>query len=175
MSNAGDDVLSSVFRKIEREKVLINAANAMRQQTQNEQVRQGLDTQMREGRRNINYLEERMRELQMRQMGSGVESMNLGSPSNGAPAGRPQSAGLSNGVVPPTPPPKEARGAHVEQSADHGGYGTQDYSQIGGHHDIMPPRHPFAPPGPNSSMPKSRPNYTKLGKDISRIQGKSLN
>jgi classical protein kinase C len=29
---------------------------------------------------------------------------------------------------------------------------------------MMPPRHPYAPPGPNSGMPKSRPNYTKLGR-----------
>jgi hypothetical protein len=28
----------------------------------------------------------------------------------------------------------------------------------------MPPRHPYPPPGPGSSgIPRTRPNYTKLG------------
>ena len=58
--NNDDDALSSVYKKIERERALLNAANQMRQQTQNEQVRSRIDTQIREGRRNIQYLEERM-------------------------------------------------------------------------------------------------------------------
>jgi hypothetical protein len=28
---------------------------------------------------------------------------------------------------------------------------------------MMPPRHPYAPPGPGSAIPRTRPNYTKLG------------
>jgi ferritin-like metal-binding protein YciE len=56
--NNDDDALTSVYKKIERERALLNAANQMRQQTQNEQVRARIDTQMREGRRNIQYLEE---------------------------------------------------------------------------------------------------------------------
>lgn len=153
--NNDDDALTSVYKKIERERALLNAASQMRQQTQNEQVRSRIDTQIREGRRNIQYLEERMQELQMRRMGQGMNDMNLGA-AGGAP-GRPQSAG-----VPPTPPPKDSRGGYMDASSDHGGYGTQEYSQIGGLGDMMPPRHPYAAPGPGQGMPKSRPNYTKL-------------
>ncbi|KAE8447716.1 hypothetical protein EG329_010523 [Mollisiaceae sp. DMI_Dod_QoI] len=152
--NNDDDALTSVYKKIERERALLNAANQMRQQTQNEQVRSRIDTQIREGRRNIQYLEERMQELQMRRMGQGVNDMNLGS--GGAP-GRPQSAG-----IPPTPPPKDSRGGYMESGSDHGGYGAGQYSDLGGHGGMMPPRHPYAPPGPGQGMPKSRPNYTKL-------------
>jgi hypothetical protein len=82
--NNDDDALSSVYKKIERERALLNAANQMRQQTQNETVRSRIDTQMREGRRNIQYLEERMQELQMRRMGQGVDNLSLG-PANGLP------------------------------------------------------------------------------------------
>lgn len=83
-----------------------------------------------------------------------MDNMNLG-------PGRNQSAGLRNDRDgPPTPPPKDSRGGYMDQS---GGYGTQEYSQIGGHGDMMPPRHPYAPPGPGQGMPKSRPNFTKLG------------
>ncbi|TVY78140.1 Protein kinase C-like [Lachnellula suecica] len=140
--NNDDDALHSVFKKIERERALMNAANQMRQQTQNEQVRSRIDTQIREGHRNIQYLQERMQELELR-------------------SGRPQSSGLRNDRDgPPTPPPKDSRGGYMDPNA--GGYGTQEYSQIGGHGDMMPPRHPYAPPGPSSSIPRSRPNFTKL-------------
>jgi hypothetical protein len=161
--NNDDDALSSVYKKIERERALLNAANQMRQQTQNETVRARIDTQMREGRRNIQYLEERMRELQARKLGQGVENMSLSS-GNNAGLDRPYSAGLRNDRDgPPTPPPKDGRGGYTEAGSDRGGYGTPEYSQIGGHGDMMPPPHPYAPPGPGSAMPKSRPNYTKLG------------
>lgn len=145
MNSNDDDALSSVYKKIERERALLNAANQMRQQTQNEQVRARIDTQTREGRRNIQYLEERMRELQLRV------------------TGRPQSSGLRNDRDgPPTPPPKDSRGGYMGAGLDQGGYGSQDYSNIGGHGDMMPPRHPYANPGPGQGMPKSRPNFTKL-------------
>ena len=161
--NNDDDALSSVYKKIERERALLNAANQMRQQTQNETVRSRIDTQMREGRRNIQYLEERMRELQARKLGQGVENMNLGPGNNGGPD-LGYSAGLRNDRDGrPTPPPKDGRGGYAEAGSDRGGYGTQEYSQIGGHGDMMPPRHPYAPPGPDSAMPRTRPNYTKLG------------
>ncbi|CZS88674.1 probable calcium-independent protein kinase C [Rhynchosporium graminicola] len=158
--NNDDDALTSVFKKIEREKALITAANQMRQQTQNEQVRSRLDTQMREGRRNIQYLEERMEELQMRRMGQGMDNVSL---SSSAAPGRPQSSGLRNDRDgPPTPPPKDSRGGYEDVGNDNGGYGSQEYSQIGGHSDMMPPRHPYAPPGPGQGIPKSRPNFSKL-------------
>jgi hypothetical protein len=156
--NNDDDAINSVYKKIERERALLNAASQMRQQTQNEAVRSRIDTQMREGRRNIQYLEERMQELQMRRMGQGVDNMNLGSGNISAPG-----AGDRNG--PPPPPPKDSRGGYGDAGTG-GGYGTLEYSNIGGHSDIMPPRHPYAPPGPNSGMPKSRPNYTKLGEQM---------
>lgn len=160
--NNDDDALSSVFKKIEREKALLGAANSMRQQTQNEQVRARIDTQMREGRRNIQYLEERMQELQMRRVGQGMDNMSMG-PGPGGPAGRPQSSRNDSGGPPPAPPPKDSRG-YPDPGPEQGGYGTEDYSRIGGHDNMMPPRHPYAPPGPGSSMPKTRPNFTKLGK-----------
>ncbi|RDL39966.1 Protein kinase C [Venustampulla echinocandica] len=165
--NNDDDALSSVYKKIERERALLNAANQMRQQTQNEQVRARIDTQMREGRRNIQYLEERMQELQMRRLGQGVDNMSMGSGgsggSGGGGQGRPHSTGLRNDRdAPPAPPPKDSRGGYMEAGGDRGGYGQQDYQQVGGHGDMMPPRHPYAPPGPGTGMPKSRPNFTKL-------------
>ncbi|KAI9741436.1 MAG: Serine/threonine kinase [Claussenomyces sp. TS43310] len=159
--NSDDDALASAYKKIERERALLNAANAMRQQTTNESVKSRLDNQMREGRRNIQYFEEKLRELQMRKMGQGMDNMSLGPPGSGV---QPQSSGLRNDRDgPPTPPPKDSRGNYIEVGTDRSGYGTQEYSQIGGHGDMMPPRHPYAPPGPNSGIPRPRPHYTKLG------------
>ena len=160
--SSNDDVVKEVLRKIEREKTLVNAAMAMRQQTNNEVVRARLDTQMREGRRNVEYLESRLHELQMRSVGQGVDNMNIGQGNSGA--GRPQSAGMRNDRDgPPTPPPKNGSGGYLPDGQEAGGYGSHDYSQIGGHGDIMPPRHPYAPPAPGSGVPKPRPNFSKLG------------
>ncbi|KAI1775295.1 hypothetical protein F4818DRAFT_45886 [Hypoxylon cercidicola] len=153
-----DDAMANIYKKIEREKALINAANSMRQQTNNDDVRSRLDSQMREGRRNLNFFEEKLRELQMKRLGQGVEGMSISSGSTAAASIRPQSGDLRSGEGPPPPPPKDAGG----WSGDRGSYGSLQYSQIGGHGDMMPPRHPYAPPGPASSTPKPRPNFTKL-------------
>lgn len=161
--NTDEEALSAVYKKIEREKALITAANAMRQQTQNEQVRSKLDTQMREGRRNIQFFEEKMRELQIRTVGQNMDNMRLGGPEGSGPQG---GGPRNDRDVPPTPPPKDARGNYIEQGGtDQGGYGSGDYSTMfndkpGG---MMPPRHPYAPPAPGSAMPKPRANYSKLG------------
>ncbi|QSZ28546.1 hypothetical protein DSL72_003044 [Monilinia vaccinii-corymbosi] len=157
MNNNDEEALSSVYKKIQRERALLNAANQMRQQTQNEQVRNRLDIQMRDGRRNISYLEERMKELQVR-----TEGRTGSAGSSGGPA-RPSSSGRRDdrGGPPPTSPPKDARGNPIE-TGDQAGYGNQEYSQIGGHGDMMPPRNPFAPAAPGSGIPRTRPNYTKL-------------
>ncbi|KAI0478521.1 hypothetical protein GGR56DRAFT_630673, partial [Xylariaceae sp. FL0804] len=149
-----DDPISNIHRKIEREKALINAANSMRQQTNNDDVRSRLDSQMREGRRNLQFFEEKLREQQMKRLGTGVDSLSL---SSGSTA-RPTSQDMRGDLGAPTPPPKDAGG----WPGDGGSYGTLPYSQIGGHGDMMPPRHPYPPQGPGSSVPKPRPNFTKL-------------
>lgn len=162
--------MSNVYRKIEREKALINAATNMRTSTQNASVHQRLDSQIREGRKNIGYLEEKMRELQMRRLGQDTEGMSLGSGSNGGPAPPahgtlpPQQRELRNQRDgPPTPPPKEPRGGYGGDRGDYGDPGPGGYSQLSGGHGIMPPRAPFSPPGPSSGSPRPRPNYSKLG------------
>ncbi|GAB0132450.1 Serine/threonine kinase [Epichloe bromicola] len=138
--------LQDIFKKIEREKNIINAAQAMRSQTTNEAVRSRLDTQLRDGRRNLQFFEEKLRDIQVRQAGQGMENLSLGGGSG------PDENG-------PPPPPKDSS---TSWGADQGGYGTAPYSQIGQHGDLMPPRHPYAPQEPGAGMPKARPNFTKL-------------
>lgn len=87
-----DEAIQNITKKIEREKALINAANAMRSQTNNEAVRSRLDSQMRDGRRNLQFFEEKLRDIQMRKVGHGVEGMSLGGDDG-----------------PPAPPPKTRR------------------------------------------------------------------
>lgn len=130
-----EDKMMDIFKKIEREKALIQAANLMRQQTNNDQVRSKLDNQMREGKRNLEFFEEKLKELQMRRA---MGDMSVGGDSDG----------------PPAPPPKDASGMPMSG-------GDPQYSQIGAG-DLMPPRGPFASPGPG--VPKPRQNFTKLGR-----------
>ena len=159
-----DDLINQVYRKIEREKVLINAANNMRQSS-NPQVQQSLDSQIRESRKGIDYLEERMRELQVRRM----EAMG-GAGSNSGPAppahGSSQERNARNAARPggPVPSSREGGGEIPQEGGDYGDPGNGGYmNDMSGGHGMMPPRAPFGPPGPGSSMPKTRPNYTKLG------------
>lgn len=159
-----DDLINQVYRKIEREKVLINAANNMRQSS-NPQVQQSLDSQIRESRKGIDYLEERMRELQMRRMEAMGAAGNNGGPTPPA-HGPPQqknarSAARSGG---PAPSSRDSGGGYPQEGGDYGDPGNGGYmNDMSGGHGIMPPRAPFGPPGPGSTMPKTRPNYTKLG------------
>lgn len=135
-----EEAIQNIYKKIEREKALINAANAMRAQTNNEAVRSRLDSQMREGRRNLQFFEEKLRDIQMRRVNQGVEGMSVGDSSDA-----------------PAPPPKDGPGSY---SRDRGSYG----SGSGQYGDLQPPRHPYASPGPSTGgLSKPRPNYTKLG------------
>ncbi|KAG5924880.1 Serine/threonine kinase [Claviceps capensis] len=140
--------MQDILRKIEREKNIINAAQAMRSQTTNEDHRSRIDTQLRDGRRNLQFFEEKLQDMRLRQTGQGVEGMSLGGTSTGADDKRPASL----------PPPGES----ASWAGDQGGYGTAPYSQIGQHGDLMPPRHPYAPQEPGAGVPKARPNFTKL-------------
>lgn len=140
-----DELLASVYRKIEREKALIAAATNMRQSTDNPLVQQRVDANIRDGRKNIAYLEEKIRELQLRKSNAGGASQQAG-----------DAGGQGDGAAPP-PPPKDGLG----QSGDYGDVGPGGYSQGGT--GAMPARAPFADPRPGGPVPKARPNYSKLG------------
>ncbi|KAF2120919.1 kinase C-like protein [Lophiotrema nucula] len=142
-----DDTLSDVRRKIEREKALINAANAMRQSTNNPAVLSRLDGQIRDGRRNIEYFEKTLQDLEMRRTNTGMQSMSL-DPGSGRKAGNPL-----------TPPPKDGWNGYMGQ--EQGGYGDGGYgNNLGGGQGLMPPRAPYAAQAPGT-QPK-RANYSKL-------------
>lgn len=67
--NKDDEALASILQKIDREKALIKGANGMRQQS-NEVVKARLDVTIRDARKNLQYFEERLRELQMKKNGN---------------------------------------------------------------------------------------------------------
>ncbi|EFR03200.1 AGC/PKC protein kinase [Nannizzia gypsea CBS 118893] len=140
-----DELIATVYRKIDREKALIAAATNMRQSTDNPLVQQRVDANIRDGRKNIAYLEEKMQELQLRKMGRGNTS---------------PTATRGSGEGPPLPP-KDAGSSY--RGGDQGGYGDVGpggYSQGGT--GMMPPRAPFHDPRPDASVPKARPNFSKL-------------
>lgn len=143
----GDELIASVYRKIEREKALITAATNMRQSTDNPLVQQRVDANIRDGRKNIAYLEEKMRELQIRR----IEHDGGGSPTESRHpyGGNPAASG-------PVPPPK-----------DYGYGGDEEYDDAAGGFPqggagSMPSGAPFSDPRPFAPVPKARPNYTKL-------------
>ena len=150
---ADNDPMNSILHKIERERALINGAIHMRQSS-NPAVQQTLDVQIKEYRKNLGYLEDKLRDVQMRQ---GMEGMNLGQDINGGP-----------------PPPTHGNASSQQKrnntfgpasGQSQSGYGQGGYmDQMGAGSGMMPPKPPYGPQAPNSSMPKARPNYSKLGK-----------
>lgn len=146
-----DETVANVQRKIDREKALINAANAMRQSTNNPAVLSRLDGQIKDGRRNIEYFESKLRDLSVQRTAAGVENMSLQQPGG---------SGSRKANNPLTPPPKDGWSNYMSQDA--GGYGAQH--DLGGGTGLMPPRAPYAPPAPGA--PNKRPTYSKLGMPV---------
>lgn len=149
MSNV-DETVANVQKKIDRERALINAANAMRQSTNNPAVLSRLDGQIKDGRRNIDYFESKLRDLEMQRTTSGMDGMSL----------QPGGSGSRKANNPLTPPPKDGwTGGYMP---DQGGYGQPQSrgGNLSGGDGLMPPRAPYAPPAPGA--PNKRPNYSKL-------------
>lgn len=158
MSHTNDDAaLQELIRKIDREKAIINAANQMRQATNNPAVNSRVDSQIRDARRNIQYFEQTLRDIQTRQVGGGMANMSLSASNAGGPP-PPQHGVPQNG--------QSGRGHNNQSghggSADYGSPGPGGYS-MGAGNGLMPPRAPYAPPGPQDRSPRNRPNYSKLG------------
>ncbi|KIW60682.1 protein kinase C-like [Exophiala xenobiotica] len=161
-----EKAIDDIYKKIEREKTLITAATHMRQSTSNAAVQARVDSTIRDGRRNITYLEDKLQELQLRQRGTYDDSaptppVHGGGGGGGyqTPDGRGQ-RGYQAGNA-PTPPPKDSRGLFIGERGDYGDPGPGGYSQ--GNTGMMPPRAPYGDPRPYSApMPKPRPNFSKL-------------
>lgn len=149
-----DETVANVQRKIDRERALINAANAMRQSTNNPAVLSRLDGQIKDGRRNIEYFESKLRDLSVQRTAAGVENMSLQQPGGSA---------TRKGDNPLTPPPKDGWNGYMPN--DQGAYGGQQgqYGDLSAGKGLMPPRAPYAPPAPGAA--NKRPNYSKLGMD----------
>ena len=155
--------IHDVQGKIDREKKVMGAASAMRQSTNNTQVQSQADVQIREARRNIQYLESKLRELQMRSMGQNMEGMSLGEQSNGGSRLSGQSGPrISTGNRSTSPySPHDVDGRDPDYGP--GGYSDPSNPLPG------PPRPPYSPPGPGGP-PKARPNFSKLGKHIGLLR-----
>lgn len=153
---ADDATISDLYRKIEREKALINAANTMRQATNNSTVSSRLESNVRDARRNITYFENTLQDLQTRKLGNDMQGMSLNSGNGGPPP--PAHGGQSPGQ--PGFGQYEDPGSYGNPGP--GGYSMPHQQQQGGR-QLMPPRAPYAPPGPGPNSPKARPNYSRLG------------
>jgi hypothetical protein len=154
-----DNAIADIYKKIEREKALINAANHMRQSTNNAAVQARVDSNIRDGRRNIGYLEEKLQELQIRKMGGDGPP----APPQHGGGDQYQVAGGRQGYGPtpnrPMPPPKDS--GYGGQNYSYGAPGPGGYSQGG---QSMPQKAPYGDPRPyNTPVPKARPNFSKLG------------
>ena len=152
--------MAEIYRKIDRERALMHAASSMQRATNNATVQAKADASIREGRKNIEYLEERLRTLQLQMQPSGPPP-----PQHGGQAQYNQQSGrTAMGSPRPAPPPKDqsARPYGGEDHGDYGDPGPGGYSQGGT--GAMPPKSSFTDPRSFQPVPKARPNFSKLGR-----------
>jgi len=169
-------VIDDVQRKIKREEMLIRGAMAMRNSTNNPSVQNMADSQIREGRRNIEYFEKTLRDLQMRKMSQGVGSLAVSGSAGGGSggvgstgdqgSGRPKSHARGSSVTLDRRSDSHANSATYIPGNEDGAYGDAvpgGYSsQLDAGGSTMPARAPFSAPPPGSPT-KVRPNYSRLG------------
>ena len=149
-----DAALQEIYRKIDRERTIINAANQMRQATNNANVNARVDSNIRDARRNIQYFEQTINDMRARKAGRDMGNLSISGNEGPAP---PEHGVPSNG--------RSGGGSNNQQGygggADYGAPGPGGYS-MGGAPGLMPPRAPYAPAGPADRSPRARPNYSKL-------------
>ena len=141
---ADHDPIRDINFKMDREKALINGAVTMLRQSENPVVKSSLETQIKEARKNMAYLQQKRDELLQRANEQNMGNMNLGVDS--------RQGGRS---------PYGAPSPSADYGAPPGGEGYSDQLNAGS--GTMPSRPPFDT-GPGSTMPRARPNYSKLGK-----------
>lgn len=151
-----DQAIQDLRRKITRERAIIVGLNQMRQATNNAQVNSRVESQIRDASRNIQYFEQTLQDLETRKMGGSMSDMSL--QGNGGPT-PPQKGGQQRGT--------NNQQGYGGQGGDYGTPGPGGYS-MGGGNGLMPPKAPYAPPGPSDRSPRARPNYSKLGMCVMR-------
>lgn len=148
-----DAAISDLYRKIDREKALIQAAQHMRGATSNPTTNSRIDSSIREYQRNIKYFEQTLQQLQARRTGGDGQGMGNGGPRPPTHDGR---EGMSSRAMP--------GGADnpYDQPSDYGTPDGRGYMDGGGH-GLMPPRAPFDRPNGGNVPQRARPNYSRLG------------
>lgn len=163
-----EDTMQVILKKIDIEKVFLGKAIEMRKaaNSDNASVISKLDSAVHSSRRNLEYYEEMLRQVQVRRLGQNVDNMSLGSggPGSLSPgAMRPQSADLRNEVgVPPTPPPKDMSTWGENTTLNSQNFPSNSYAQPG----LTSPSS-YSPA--ETALVKTRPNYTKLGKMLTTL------
>jgi hypothetical protein len=150
----------------------------------NPSMKSSIDNQIREGRRNVEYLEGRLRELQMRRMNDGMGNMSMNQTNGSArpptgPGGRPtvtavpqqqspsqmqpgqRGPGGYRGQAPPAQYGQSQAG-YTRDEPNYGNAPAAGYSDLNANTQLMPARAPFTS-APGVSAPKGRPNYSRLG------------
>src|SRR5271170_6550776 len=115
--------ITDIRKKIDRERIIINGARSMFSQTDNPAVQNRLKSSIHESERNINYLTERLKELELKARPQNTSTQQTyGGRDGGGRDGRRDSG-------PPIPPPKDGRLGQMENGR---GGGYDGYGQRGG-------------------------------------------
>jgi TolA-binding protein len=143
--NAGAATLD-IYRKIDREKAIIHAANHIRHATSNASVNAQVESQIRDARRNIEYFQQTLQELETRKMDEDLNVLAIQNVENKRPPsqGHKDSSGF---------------GGNTEKGLVVSEYDSRD---VGGARETLPHTASYTAPGLENRLPY--PNYSGLGK-----------
>ncbi|CAK7211513.1 Serine/threonine kinase [Sporothrix curviconia] len=156
-----EDTMQVILKKIDIEKVFLGKAIEMRKaaNSDNASVISKLDSAVHASRRNLEYYEEMLRQVQVRRLGQSIDNMSIGTAGSGSSVSgtlRPRSADLRNETgPPPTPPPKDSSQWSDTATLNSQNYPSSTYMQPG----LTSPSS-YSPA--ETALVKTRPNYTKL-------------
>jgi len=152
-----------IYRKIDRENAIINAANHIRQSTENASVNSRVDSQIRDARRNIQYFEKTLEDLQIQTIERGLSTASLSG--TGAVAqtrlhGR-SSSSMSRDLV------------QEQDQLDRGHSGHEGYG-VGEEPLNLLLSAPSAASEPGGESKRAPPSYSQLGEYNNQHQWKEI-
>ncbi|KAK9480024.1 Serine/threonine kinase [Lipomyces japonicus] len=99
-----DRVITDIYKKIERERSLIQGAKALRQTSSNADVKKRCDFNIRESLKNIEYLERALQNLQQKRRSQATSTENNDQIVNEKPLPVPRADASNSGLPLPQPP-----------------------------------------------------------------------
>lgn len=158
MASDQDRLIAEIHAKLNREQTLIQGTSKLRDSTSNPVVKESAGRQIHEAQKNIKYLEDKLRTLQIQMQPNAPPPPQHG----GSMYNQQQGRNMAGSPGPPLPPKDNNLNYGGGQHGDYPDPNQPHYPQSGA--GSMPSGAPAHDPRPFQPIPKARPNFSKLGR-----------